>query len=103
MPGGASSRTCPPDLKRCGGWQRRGWEALEPKMKQADARTMVLRLFREWAEVNGKVIPHTEPEGGLVFYCWLEKHHPEALRFRDVGDRWQTVHIWLLKTRLVTQ
>ncbi len=72
-------------------------------MKQAEARTQILRLFRHWAAANGKVIPHTEPEGGFVFYGWLESEHPEALRFRDVGDKWQTVHIWLRKAGLVTQ
>jgi hypothetical protein len=72
-------------------------------VKQSEAKPTVLRLFREWAEANGKSIPHTAAEGGFVFFTWLRANHPEALDFRATGDPWQTVHIWLRKAGLVTR
>jgi len=72
-------------------------------VKQSEAKKRVERLFRQWAEANGKRIPHTAPEGGHVFYGWLTTHHPEVLAFRAVGDKWQTVHVWLRQAGLVTR
>jgi len=71
-------------------------------MKQRDAKAMVLARFREWAAANGKSIPYTAPEGGHVFYNWLRKNHAEALEFRATGNPWQTVHGWLLQSKMVT-
>jgi hypothetical protein len=65
-----------------------------------EARRMVLAEWRPWATTNVKRSP---PNGmdGLMFFAHLQNHHPDLLRFRDRGDRWQTVHGWLLRDRLV--
>lgn len=72
-------------------------------MTQDQAKPAVLRLFREWVDDNCKTIPYADAEGGFIFYSWLRKEHPEVLAFRARGDKWQTVHGWLLNARLVTQ
>lgn len=72
-------------------------------MKQAEAKPLVIRYFRQWAAENGKPIPYTAAEGGFVFFGWLERNHPEALDFQCRGGKWQIVHIWLREARLVTQ
>lgn len=71
-------------------------------MTQDQAKAIVLRLFRQWVSDNGKRLPHEAPEGGLLFYGWLGKEHPEALNFRATGDKWQVVHGWLLNARMVS-
>ena len=71
-------------------------------MKKEAARRLVLGLFRDWAAANGQSVPYREIDGGLRFYTWLENHRADALAFRDHGDKWQTVHGWLLRAGLVT-
>lgn len=72
-------------------------------MKQSESRLRVVRLFENWAAATGKGIPYTAADGGFIFYTWLSAKHPEALDFRAIGDKWQTVHVWLRQAKLVTR
>jgi hypothetical protein len=38
---------------------------------------------------------------GMMFFNYLQKHRPDLLKFADNGDKWQTVHGWLLRERRV--
>ena len=66
-----------------------------------ESRREVLRAWRDWATTNVK---RTPPNGmdGLMFFSDLQRHRPHLLTFRDRGDKWQTVHGWLLRDRLVS-
>ena len=69
-------------------------------MKQDEARGIILSLFQDWcAEKNLKNPTGTD---GFIFYMGLEKQGHGASDFRCKGDRWQTVHGWLLEAGLVS-
>ncbi len=72
-------------------------------MTQGQAKPTVLRLFREWAEANGKRLPITTSDAGIIGFYWMGKEHPVALAVRSAADNWQVVHIWLREANLVTQ
>ena len=63
-------------------------------MKKADAEELIVCLWQVYPDRKDG------PMGGLLFYNWLEKEHPEALSFRAAGDKWQTVNGWLMKHKL---
>jgi hypothetical protein len=65
-----------------------------------EARREVFREWHPWAAINVK---RTPPSGmdGLMFFSDLQRHKPHLLTFRDRGDKWQTVHGWLLRDKLV--
>jgi hypothetical protein len=66
-----------------------------------EARRRVLSEWRPWATTNAKRNP---PNGmdGLMFFSDLQRNKPHLLSFRDRGDKWQTIHGWLLRDRLVS-
>ena len=70
-------------------------------MKKDEAQQRILAEWPSWAKVNAK---HSPPNGtdGLMFFCDLQRNNEHLLSFRDRGDRWQTVHGWLLRARLVS-
>jgi hypothetical protein len=72
-------------------------------MTQDQAKPIILRLIREWAEANGKRLPITTADAGIAGFYWIQKEHPEALAFRSAADKWQVVHIWLREANLVTK
>jgi hypothetical protein len=74
-----------------------------PAMTQDQAKPIALRLFREWAEANGKRLPITTADAGILGFYWMRKEHPEALAFRSAADKWQVVHIWLREAGFVTE
>lgn len=69
-------------------------------MKKDDARQQVLSEWRRWASAAGK--DKATGQDGFAFYFDLQRTHSHLLNFRDSGDRWQTVHAWLLAARLVS-
>lgn len=73
------------------------WEdcySATPKKRilKANARTEVQRMWRLWDGDKSN-----EAASKLIFFGWLRKHRPFFLTFRDSGDRWQTVHCWLIQ------
>jgi hypothetical protein len=75
-------------------------------MLKQDSNSAVLRLYPSWARVDGfdpdpiwtgKRISGND---AMLFYCFIQKEHPDLLSFRDSGDRWQTVHGWLIEARI---
>ena len=65
-------------------------------MKKDEARQHILRLFDWWVDQNCSKKP---PSGTDAFgyFAWLETERPDLLNFRNWGDKWQTVHGWLLR------
>jgi hypothetical protein len=75
-------------------------------MSKQDAKAAVLNLYPSWARANGfdpdpiwsgNRISGTD---AMLFYSFIQKEHPDFLSFRDSGDRWQTVHSWLIEARI---
>jgi hypothetical protein len=69
-------------------------------MTQEEARQAILREWRAWIPSQGV----GEPSGrdALAFYQHLRNSRPHLLAFSSRGDRWQVVHGWLLRDRLVS-
>ncbi len=44
---------------------------------------------------------YSEWHGWLMFFADLQRNDGDLLNFRDRGDKWQTVHSWLLSAGLV--
>jgi hypothetical protein len=63
-----------------------------------------LRLRREewrsWAAETK--IKNPNGRDGLRFFCFLEIECKHLLVFRASGDKWQVVHSWLLRAKLVS-
>jgi len=55
------------------------------------ARRLVLGLWRRYDRMPGA---NCDMEMAS-FYLWLESSHPEALRFRCHGSKWELVRRWL--------
>lgn len=66
-----------------------------------DARRLVLQEWNQWSAKH--LPPDRKANGtdGLVFLGFLRAERPDLLLFRDKGDKWQTVHGWLLRDRKV--
>ena len=59
---------------------------------QQTAKSQVRELWRAWSKDNSTASHATDK---LLFYSWLQKHHPDALSFKCKGDKWQVVNGWL--------
>ena len=76
--------------------------SLGPKMvgkKQQQnerAKEAVLEEWHRWKPDHPK-----EMMSGLMFYNYLSNEKSELLKFEIPGDKWQTVHGWLLRAGLV--
>jgi hypothetical protein len=56
-------------------------------------------IIQEW-DVWSKT--HADNTGGLLFFQHLQHRRPDLLLdFKTPGDKWQTVHAWLLGARRV--
>lgn len=69
-------------------------------MTQEEARQAILREWRAWIPSQG--VDQPSGRDALVFYQHLRNSRPDLLSFRSRGDRWQLVHGWLLRDRLVS-
>jgi hypothetical protein len=66
-------------------------------MTKDDARRLVLSEWDQWSTQNCPAGRRPSGTDGMLFFTYLEKERPHTLSFRDSGDRWQTVHGWLLR------
>lgn len=63
-------------------------------MKQAEAKALALQLHdNEWL-AEGREPVDQQGMGVLPFYNWLERNHPDVLKFRCTGDKYQVVATW---------
>ena len=72
------------------------WDCFEliPK-KRITIKKAKAEIQRAWELWDGKKHSST---AGLLFFGWLQRYRPYFLTFRCKGDRWQTVHSWLIQT-----
>src|SRR5258707_14768918 len=70
-------------------------------MKKDDAQRSIIQEWDVWAA--SYLVPGVQTTGadGLLFFGHLQKHRPGLLNFRNRGDKWQTVHGWLLRANKV--
>jgi hypothetical protein len=50
--------------------------------------------YDAWAGQNPK---DAQIMSGMMFFTYLQREKPQLLDFRSKGDKWQTVHGWLLR------
>ena len=67
---------------------------------QAEAKRRIYDEWARWTRNNPKV--SYSGTDGFSFFGYLTQERPSLLRFRCRGDKWQTVHGWLLRRRLVS-
>jgi hypothetical protein len=71
------------------------------KVEVSPAQRAVIEEWNAWAK---KHPDRTRIAGGILFFNYLRKKRPDLLLdFRSTGDKWQTIHSWLLSERKVTR
>ena len=88
------------------------WWALGPPLVFRESRTAsgaremarreILAEFKKWWANQNLPRESASVNDGFAFYGYLLRERPELLDFRDAGDKWQTVRVWLRRARLVT-
>jgi hypothetical protein len=71
-------------------------------MTKDDARRQILAEWRTWAPNHARAAPKPNGMDGLMFFADLQRTNSHLLNFKDRGDKWQTVHGWLLRDGLVS-
>ena len=69
-------------------------------MKQSEAKLLVRSEWSRWLKQHPEITARNGNHA-LVFYNHLVNTNSPASRFRCRGDKWQTVHGWLLEMGLV--
>jgi hypothetical protein len=69
-------------------------------MTRDQAKRAILEEWRSWAAETK--IKNPNGRDGLRFFCFLEIECKHLLAFRASGDKWQVVHSWLLRAKLVS-
>jgi hypothetical protein len=60
------------------------------------AKVAIIQEWDAWSKT------HADSTGGLLFFQHLQHRRPDLLLdFKTPGDKWQTVHAWLLSARRV--
>lgn len=67
---------------------------MTPKKRILVARAKV-EIQRAWDLWSGDKT--NEVTSMFEFYFWLGRYRPYFLTFRHKGDRWQTIHAWLIQ------
>ena len=67
-----------------------------------NARRLILAKWPFWAAANAESKPKPNGMDGLMFFADLQRNDSDFLNFRNRGDKWQTVHGWLLRAGLVS-
>ncbi len=55
----------------------------------------IIHEWDNWAALHPDDL--NSPGAGMFFFTHLQKKKPELLNLRPSGDKWQTVHGWLLR------
>ena len=77
------------------------WSRHVAKVEVSPAQRAVIEEWNAWAK---KHPDRTRIAGGILFFNYLQKKRPDLLLdFRSSGDKWQTIHSWLLSERKVTR
>ena len=70
-------------------------------MKKAEAEETIIAEWHRWIADN-KMRNPTSQDASSFFWSHLNQNCPHLLRFRSRPDKWQVVHGWLLRRRLVS-
>jgi hypothetical protein len=70
-------------------------------LTKSEAKASIIREWDKWAAKHVSPGQTASGNDGMIFYGYVRKEHPELLNFRESGDRWQTVHGWLLQEHKV--
>jgi len=69
-------------------------------MGQEDAKQAILKEWHLWAAATSS--NNAKGADGLLFFEFLQKERYHLLTFRAPGDKWQVIHSWLLRAKLVS-
>ena len=63
-----------------------------------------LAIVREWDAWARRHRNDAKVSDGVLFFSYLKRERPDLLLdFKTPGDKWQTVHAWLLRARRVKE
>jgi hypothetical protein len=68
------------------------------KLDNPPAKWPVIQEWDAWSKLNPK---DAGMMNGMLFFIHLQSNRPSLLSFKSKGDKWQTVHGWLLRERRV--
>ena len=70
-------------------------------MRQVEAEFLILHEWEEWRAKNLKRGERASGIEALVFFEFVRSEKPHLLKFRHKGDKWQIIHAWLLRAKVV--
>ncbi len=70
-------------------------QVLRPRRKTRPTKRTVMHEWENWAALHPDDL--NSPNAGMFFFTYLQEKRPALLNFRSSGDKWQTVHGWLLR------
>ena len=70
-------------------------------IRKDDAKDQILSEWPQWWIENRGEKEHATGTDGFVFFGYLQSNKAHLLEFRNSGDKWQTVHGWLIRARLL--
>jgi hypothetical protein len=73
---------------------------VRPRKKTRPTKQAIIHEWDNWAALHPDDLK--SPSAGMLFFTHLQEKKPELLNLRPPGDKWQTVHGWLLREGRVT-
>jgi len=76
------------------------------RMESTEAKKQIIVEFDNWIRSKSLVElalsrSRARKDDAFEFYSWLQEERPDLLTFEDDGDRWPTMHWWLIYARRV--
>ncbi len=71
----------------------------EITMNQDNAEIQILSEWVDWRAENLVRDEIATSVDGVSFYNFLQKEKPHLLDFGHKGDKWQTIHAWLVREK----
>jgi hypothetical protein len=63
-----------------------------------------LAIIKQWDAWAKRYPTDAKVSGGAPLYSYLKRERPDLLfEFKMLGDKWQTIHAWLLSARRVKE
>ena len=82
-------------------WEPQLMSAGAQPMTQEQAREKIVALWPSWAKKNK--VENANGRDGLMFFTFIQREHARLLSFKTASnDKWQVVHGWLMRARLVS-
>jgi hypothetical protein len=69
-------------------------------LTQDNAKRAILKEWHSWASAES--VCNANGVDGMRFFSFLRRERDQLLRFKASGDKWQVIHGWLSRAKLVS-